>query len=349
MNILLRPTLLACIALPLVSCGGTSDSENTSDNSNAVVNANSISDDVSSVTTEGALDSSNVVCGTVGNSFSYEFSMYEGTERDFRIASPVTGFGWDGNSFCDMDNSVGVSGIAVLIPETEFAPIIDGAYSFQSAEWATSTSTGIINGESDNNLTNNLLESTVSGYRNGARAGDWFASHDTENLFIRFVARNEGSSTGNVQDFRDSTDPRDDDSIDIYIDGDNSKGTSYDGVNDFHVTLTYIDNGSQIYPGPNSADSLQIAYSAAPDRDMRWYEIEINLASAGIVVGKPFGFEIQLNEDDNGGARDARFGWFEPSGSVLADSNPSVFGTVLLTGCAGETFCGANQLLNPAL
>jgi len=218
-----------------------------------------------------------------------------------------------------------------------------------STEWATSTSTGIIDGVNDNNLTNNLLESSVSGYRDGARAGDWFASHDKENLYIGFVARNEGSATGNNQDFRDSADPRDDDSIDIYIDGDNSKGLSYDGVNDFHTTLTYIDNGNQVYPGPNSAASLDITYSAAPDRDMRWYEIMINLESAGIVVGKPFGFEIQLNEDDNGGSRDARFGWFERSGRVEADSNPGVFGTVLLTGCAGETFCGANQLLNPAL
>ena len=70
-------------------------------------------------------------------------------------------------------------------------------------------------------------------------------------------------------------------------------------------------------------------------------------------MGQPFGFEIQLNEDDNGGARDAKFGWFEPSGSTVADSNPSVFGTVLLTGCADQsadsTFCGTDQLLNPAL
>jgi len=77
--------------------------------------------------------------------------------------------------------------------------------------------------------------------------------------------------------------------------------------------------------------------------------VKIDLASAGITVGKPFGLDIQLNEDDNGGVADARFGWAEPSGSAVADTNPSVFGTVLLTGCAEGNSCGTEQLLNPAL
>ena len=67
----------------------------------------------------------------------------------------------------------------------------------------------------------------------------------------------------------------------------------------------------------------------------------------GSSVGRPFGIEIQLNDDDNGAARDARFGWLEPSGSSMADSNPGVFGTALLTSCAGDSYCGMNQLLTP--
>jgi len=201
-----------------------------------------------------------------------------------------------------------------------------------------------------------LLEANVPGYSDGARPGEWFATHDNENLYLRYVVRNEFNSSDNIQVFRDSSDARDDDSIDIYIDGDNSKATSYDGVDDFHVTVAILDDSSQSQNGPNSAGSLELTFGSTiteSRRSLSWYEVQIDLESAGIVVGRPFGFEIQLNEDDNGGARDAKYGWFEPTGSVVADSNPSVFGTVLLTGCANQSnnpeFCGTNQLLNPAL
>ena len=303
-------------------------------------------------------DNATVVCGTIENSFSYDLLVNEfnGREGGLVISSPVTGYGWDGNAFCDMDNSVGVTGIAVLIPQIESAPVIDGISEFYDPDWVNSAWTGIIDNVTDENITSNLLESSVPGYTDGARPGDWYAAHDNESLYIRYLVRNERSSTGNNQVFRDSTDARDDDSIDIYIDGDNSKGTSYDGINDFHTTVAFLDSDTQFHLGPNSATTLQLDFSAGEEPNsflFGWYELKINLESAGIIVGQPFGFEIQLNEDDNGGARDAKFGWFEPSGSTVADSNPSVFGTVLLTGCAdqsaGSIFCGTDQLLNPAL
>ena len=297
------------------------------------------------------------VCGSIENSFTYDLMInsFTGVENGFGISSPVAGIGWDGTGFCDMDNSTGVAGIAVLIPQIETAPLIDGISDNADPEWATSAWTGIINNITDNNITSNLLESNVADYIDGSRPGEWFASHDSENLYLRFLVRNESSSSGNNQFFRDSADARDDDSIDIFIDGDNSKGSSYDGVNDFHVTLAILDDDTGFQYGTNSADSLLLNSGTTVNRERfaaSWYEVQINLESAGIVVGHPFGFEIQLNEDDNGGVRDAKFGWFEPTGSVTADSNPGIFGTVLLTGCDptdNTTFCGTNQLLNPAL
>ena len=294
---------------------------------------------------------SSVVCGAIVNEISYEIFNKGGSndnDNGISVLSPVAGVGWTGTTFCDMDNSVGVTGISSLIPQAAATPDIDGFTTFADYQWAQSTATSIIDGILDESITRNLLVSNVPGYLDGSRAADWWALHDNENLYLRVLARNEGSSTGNNQLFRDSKDPRDDDSIDIFIDGDNSKGTSYDGINDFHITVPRIDDGIQLFSGPNSTEGLKYNYQVAPLNNDHYYEIVIDLASAGIVPGRPFGFEVQLNDDDNGGVVDARFGWFEKSGSSIADSSPSVFGTALLTSCPDNNFCGSEQVLSPS-
>ncbi len=351
-----RPSLKPLIVFSLLvsSCGGGSGTDELSSVNDNGNNNNTSFDDtpVDPQVVDDATEGS-VVCGAIANEISYEiFNPGSPLDSDngISVLSPVAGIGWNGTSFCDMDNSVGVTGIASVIPQAAAIPDIDGISTFADPQWALSTATSIINGTLDESITRNLLVSTVPGYLDGSRTGEWWALHDNENLYLRYLARNEGSSTGNNQVFGDSTDPRDDDSIDIFIDGDNSKGASYDGINDYHITVPRIGVGVQMLYGPNSAEGLIYSYQVAPpdnDHD-HYYEITINLASAGIVPGRPFGFEIQLNDDDNGGVVDARFGWFEPSGSTIADSSPSVFGTALLTGCPDDNFCGNEQLLNPS-
>ena len=76
------------------------------------------------------------------------------------------------------------------------------------------------------------------------------------------------------------------------------------------------------------------------------YEIAINMESAGLEVGKPFGFDLQVNEDDNGGDRDAKWGWFERSSLDRSWFQPSVFGTLMLTECEDPDACGSYQQLS---
>lgn len=198
----------------------------------------------------------------------------------------------------------------------------------------------------------NLQFGSESGYVDGARAADWAVMHDGTYLYINVFVRNEGlSQTGNIQTFLDSDNPRDDDSIDIFIDGDNSKGTEYDGTDDYHVTLAHLDRTWTPEPGSNSAAGLDVTYRTneptnEPFVQRITYEIQINLSSAGIEIGVPFGFDIQLNEDDSGSLADARFAWHEPSASSQADRNPSVFATVVLTGCSDPNNCNTIQSLS---
>gem|GEM_PF-3730699 len=108
------------------------------------------------------------MCGSVDNSFSYAFRGAPFPLRGYLIEAPVAGFGWNGSDFCDMDNSVGVDSLAVLIPQLDTTPIIDG--DFNDDIWARSAQTGFIDGPADTNITNNLLENSVPGYQDGARS-----------------------------------------------------------------------------------------------------------------------------------------------------------------------------------
>jgi len=82
-------------------------------------------------------------------------------------------------------------------------------------------------------------------------------------------------------------------------------------------------------------DGFNFANGIASE-DSQVYEIKIPLASLGIVVGQPFGFEVQVDSDHNGKDSDARFEWRHPSKeSGGPDVNftvqqPALMGTVVL-------------------
>ena len=131
--------------------------------------------------------------------------------------------------------------------------------------------------------------------------------------------------------------------MEIFIDGDNSKGEVYDGINDFQVSLSVDSSTSDPLVSGSSPSGLGIFYRTGRNT----VEISINLESAGIEIGKPFGFDVHINEDDNGGDRDAKWGWFEKSGLDRSWHQPSVLGTLLLTDCADRNACGSFQQLSP--
>ena len=335
---------------PVTTGGGNTDAagENSGSNTSDGTTGSGISDDVS--------DNNNATsfCAAISTDISYELFSGQcqcgGPYARYAPAGYPGIYGWDGNNYCELASSTNVEEITLLVPYSNTPPAIDGISNTYPVDWNTAAGASWSDEKSDMLLTRNLLTNNGNGYRDGARAADWLILHDMTHLYIHVLARNEGSSSGFPQVYLDSDNPRDDDSVDIFIDGDNSKGTSYDGINDFHTTVAYLDSSRTPEPGPNSAPGLDIIFDT--DEEIRassgaWvvYEIKINLASAGITVGKPFGLEVQLNEDDNGGPADATFGWNEPFASKVADSDPSVFGTVVLTACADLNNCDLNQSL----
>jgi len=263
-----------------------------------------------------------------GNGMEFAFGVF--------VPFPASGFGWNGNQICDLEGSSGLDVIELLVPYEARRPDTDGVFNF--SEWAPAASAGTYNYEMHRNRIDNLLLSPVPGYIDGTGFSRWRAMHDGTNLYLYVLV-----ATDQISDpFLDSEELWNDDSVEIYIDGDNSKGDVYDGIDDFQVSLS-VDSSIDPVISSFSPPGLGIFHRS---RGLVM-EIAINLESAGIEIGKPFGFDVHINEDDNGGDRDAKWGWFEKSGFDRSWQQPSVLGTVLLTDCADRNACGSFQQLSP--
>lgn len=218
--------------------------------------------------------------------------------------------------------------------EPLLAPVIDGLYDRIYGDSA------VFNDEDGEQLNiDNLMIDQGALRADGNTEFRWFAVHDDTFLYI-FVL---GESAAISSPIRDSTFIFQDDSIDIFIDADNSKGSAYDGINDRHIIIPLLTSPTQntgsnttaFTAGPNSASlpTVEFATCLCPTDQNTW-EVKIPLEAFGIEKDRPFGFEIQLNEDNDGGARDAKWGWFHPSRTTVDVDNtfsiPSFMGTAVV-------------------
>ncbi len=129
----------------------------------------------------------------------------------------------------------------------------------------------------------------------------------------------------------DSVNWYDDDCVEILIDGDYSRGASYDGANDFELGFCWDD--PTIAAGPNSAPVPAGAEFEIAEAD-GGYRLEVKLPLAGLGItpgyGRLFGLDVQVCDDDDGGARDAKIAWFATADT--SSQHPNVFGAGRLEG-----------------
>jgi chitodextrinase len=117
-----------------------------------------------------------------------------------------------------------------------------------------------------------------------------------------------------------------DDGVEIYIDSDNSKNTTY-GENDFKYRLLY--NDPTVYERAHGAVN-GVTFTLKERTD--GYDVEVSLPWQTLKwtpsVNDLIGFEVELNDDDNGGSRDSKISWWGTQD--IAYSNPSAFGVIKL-------------------
>ncbi|MCB1071088.1 MAG: hypothetical protein KDL31_12095 [Kiritimatiellae bacterium] len=168
----------------------------------------------------------------------------------------------------------------------------------------------------------------------------WGAMMDDENLYVAVRV---------VDDYKIAHETPDDnlifldDSVEFYIDGGNEKNTSYD-KNDAQIAIARGEDwdnpatprispwsgyGSGI-PGDQTKTEVVIQNT----EDGYLAEAKIPLKTFGIdpITQDAIGFNIHVNDDDNGGLRDHKLMWssIEQTDGEQSYHNPSVFGTMTL-------------------
>lgn len=212
------------------------------------------------------------------------------------------------------------------------APIINGLYDeiWNSAQFSDADGERL-------SIDNYLIDlGKDDGRRDGDTEFEWAGMHDGTNLYL-FVF-GEAMATG--QAIADSSVLFHDDSVEIFLDADNSGGAAYDGVDDRHIIIALLDEdgntSGRIARGPADSVALPdgIEYFNCLCTPVYTWEISIPLASLGIpddgTGGAEFGIEIAINDDNDGGDRDSQWGWYQTRCSGNTFTDPSIMGTGVL-------------------
>jgi len=122
----------------------------------------------------------------------------------------------------------------------------------------------------------------------------------------------------------DSENVYEDDDIEVYIDIDNDKATTY-GTNDFQYSFGW-DDGTTVGVIPSTGATTGITYSAVAKTG--GYIVEARIPWTTVqgtpTVGQILGIDFMINDDDDAGTRDAKLSW--NSATDMAYQDASLFG-----------------------
>ncbi|MGB1255629.1 MAG: sugar-binding protein [Thiolinea sp.] len=155
--------------------------------------------------------------------------------------------------------------------------------------------------------------------------GKWQGKWDKEFLYLSVQVYDE-------QIKHDSENPEDDDSIEFYIDADNSRNGSYDGINDFRMTFAW--GREEVIIDEKSPQSIHedLWFELIDTEDGYKLHAKIPWAMLGVDadVRHRVGIEVQVNDDDDGGKREQKISWLAREDNAMND--PRLFGVVLISG-----------------
>lgn len=155
--------------------------------------------------------------------------------------------------------------------------------------------------------------------------GKWQGKWDKDYLYLSVQVYDE-----TIQ--QDSVNPEDDDSIEFYIDADNSRYSSYDGVNDFRMIFAW--GRAEVIIDEKSPQEIHpdMSYELRQTEDGYTLHAKIPWAMLGVDadVRHRVGIEVQVNDDDDGGEREQKISWLAREDNAMND--PRLFGVVLISG-----------------
>jgi uncharacterized protein YjdB len=244
-----------------------------------------------------------------------EDTVFEGSETLIVTLQPGTGYSLGGSTaatinIADNDNPPCT---APVIGFTTTAPDIDQSI---DAAW------GNVPAGTLGNVTIGSMPSDFAGSK-------WRAMYDNTNLYLLVEVKDANRLNDSGASWWE------DDVVEIFIDGNNSKGSSYDGVDDFQLGFRYNDTGIKV-GGTSVTRTTGIVF--AQHNVSNGYNIEVRIPWSTIGVtpglGNKIGLEVEVDDDDNGGTRDSQVSAFATTSTAW--STPSVFDTLFLTTCGTQ-------------
>lgn len=156
--------------------------------------------------------------------------------------------------------------------------------------------------------------------------------HDGTNMEVYICGRDQtlqgDNEVGDGQYWHDDT-------VFIFLDGNDSDSANYDNVDDFQIAFVratgrmvvskgagnqFCPNGACITPPTFFNNSSDCAYELS---------VSLPMAELNITPGTSVGFDIEITDDDNGGLREGSSAWI--GFDDRSDLNPSTFGTITLS------------------
>jgi len=193
------------------------------------------------------------------------------------------------------------------IPRTAIAPIIDGTI---DQVWSANT------------FSQSIAKPILGTITNVADlSGSFKAYWDNNYLYI----------LGDVNDdvkVNDSPEAYFDDAIELYLDINNDKTATY-GANDLAYTFGW-DAGSTIVTTPAGRSIVGIDYAMVAKTGGYIFEARIpwTTLTGTPAIGQLVGFDLHVNDDDDGGTRDGKLSWNAATDDAW--QNPTYFGTAKL-------------------
>lgn len=177
-----------------------------------------------------------------------------------------------------------------------------------------------------NEVPTTTITNTNVGTVQGDYSAHWRAMYDEQALYVLVEVQDSNLNNDSGSEWWN------DDVVNVFIDGNNSKGNNYDGLNDFQLGFRW--NDSNINVGGNSVQNTAgITFNMFASAGGYTLKAAIPWTTIGVSpeLGSQIGFDIAVDDDDNGGAREAQTSSFATT--EMGWAQPSLFGSVYLTTC----------------
>ncbi len=152
--------------------------------------------------------------------------------------------------------------------------------------------------------------------------GSWKSQWDENGLYFFISVTDDDLHNDSDQWYED-------DGIEIYIDSDNSKNTTY-GPDDHQLTIGW-NNGNLIEDTKNNIGEGATVVVVDTDNG---YDAEVSIPWSALSItpsaGQFIGLDIHLIDDDEGGPRSGKLSWYSQIDESFRD--PSLFGDIFLAG-----------------